>query len=70
MPAYKNKFTTPKYIEETVVDTRGTTVGTIRVKPSGVLWKPSGQQRFYSVPLDVFAAWITSGAAGATRTKS
>ncbi len=45
-------------------------IGTIRVKPSTILWKPAGQQKFYAVTLDTFAKWITSAGANAERVKS
>jgi hypothetical protein len=33
-------------------------MGTIRLKPSSVLWKPKGAQQFYVATLDEFSAWI------------
>ena len=70
MPKYLNRFTSPKYLEEVIIDDNGDTVGTIRIKPSGVLWKPSGAHRYHRVSLEAFAAWITNPATGATKTKS
>jgi len=71
MPRYKNQFAAPKFSQETIIDgSTGETIGTIRVKPSSVLWKPKGQQRYYAVSLDAFTAWITAGATRAGRTKS
>ncbi len=70
MPAYKNSFASPDFIEEVVLDENGNKVGTIRIKPSGILWKPSGKQSFCSVPLDKFAAWITDPATKAKQVKS
>jgi hypothetical protein len=70
MPDYKNKFGSPSYVEETIYTTAGVTIGKIRVKPSGVSWKPSGQQKYYAVTLDKFAEWITNPSTGATRTGS
>jgi hypothetical protein len=70
MPTYKNRFASPDFFEETIIDGNGTKVGTIRVKPSSVLWKPSGQQKFFSVSLDTFANWVTSPASKAKRTAS
>jgi len=60
MPKYNNSFASPDYIEEVIKDSQGMTIGTIRLKPSGVLWKPSGQHQYYNVTLAQFAAWITS----------
>jgi len=70
MPKYNNSFTAPSHIEETVVDKNDKIVGTIRVKPSSVLWKPKGQQRFFCVSLADFAAWITNPTTGADKTSS
>ena len=60
MPRYNNKFDTPKYIEEKILDNSGGVVGTIRIKPSTVLWKPKGKQKFLSVTLESFHKWITT----------
>ncbi|NJM54934.1 MAG: hypothetical protein HC841_02525 [Verrucomicrobiae bacterium] len=72
MPAYKNKFYAPAFVEEVIIKDDGdnAVVGTIRIKPSGVLWKPKGQQKFYSVDLEKFSAWITDSTTGAKRTKN
>jgi hypothetical protein len=69
MPKYLNQFKSPDHIEETIVDEDGATVGTIRVKPTSVLWKPKGQHQFYAVPLTKFATWITSPGTAAKRAK-
>jgi hypothetical protein len=69
MPAYKNKFKSPSHIEEVIVDDSGT-IGTIRIKPVSILWKPSSERKFFRVSLIKFNDWITSKASGATRTKS
>ncbi len=70
MPRYTNRFTSPKYLEETIENDDLGIVGTIRIKPSGVLWKPKGQQKYYRVDLDSFTSWITGTASGATRVKN
>ena len=59
MPGYSNQFGSPKYIEETIWcgDSK---IGTIRIKPVSISWKPSGAHKFHTVPLDKFAAWMTS----------
>ena len=51
MPAYKNQFVRPDHYDHEILCSNGAKpkVGTIRVKPGGILWKPVGQQRFYSV---------------------
>lgn len=70
MPRYKNRFSAPTHIEEIILDENNNTVGTIRVKPSSILWKPVGQRKFYAVPLDKFTSWIVSTTAKASRVKS
>ena len=70
MPEYVNKFKSPVYIEETIMDNNGNTIGTIRIKPSGILWKPSGSPKYYSIPLDDFIAWITDKQTRARRTSN
>jgi hypothetical protein len=70
MPAYKNRFRWPEFIEETIVDEQGAVVGTLRLKPSSVQWKPSGAHKFYTVALSAFADWITSPDTKAKRTLS
>ena len=66
-----NRFRSPKYIELTIVDDGGAVVGTIRVKPSGVLWRPLNARgkAYYSVPLSDFEKWITHPATKARKVK-
>lgn len=70
MPDYVNSFKTPVYREEVIVDAEAKAIGTIRIKPSGVLWKTANSPKFYAVPLDRFIDWITNPATKATRTKN
>jgi len=70
MPKYSNEFASPMYREETIRNQEGKTVGTVRIKPSGVLWKPGAGSKYYSVSLDKFTQWITDPNTNATRTKS
>jgi hypothetical protein len=49
MPKYNNAFRSPEHREETIVDGKGSVIGTIRVKPSGVLWKSTNARKFHSV---------------------
>ena len=70
MPDYKNYFTAPGFIQETIVNKAGKTIGTIRIKPNNILWKPSGQQKYYAVELDMFTTWITNSDTRARRTGS
>ncbi len=68
MPVYNNKFAAPNYIEETIVDVNtGEIIGKVRIKPSGILWKPKSQQKYYAVTLGQFDDWITKPATGARR---
>ena len=57
MPSYKNEFGRPSLYDHDIVDEDGK-VGTIRVKPSGIAWKPKNGQKFYSISLTKFADWI------------
>ena len=70
MPDYVNSFRAPIYHEEVIVDTEGKTIGTLRIKPSGVLWKPANSPKYYSAPLEDFIAWITDPGTRAKRTSS
>jgi hypothetical protein len=70
MPGYNNRFESAKFVEERILDQKGNVVGLIRLKPSGVLWKPKSAGKFYAVPLATFTQWITDPATNATRTKS
>ena len=70
MPKYKNGFRSPDFVEETIVDNMGNIVGTIRVKPSSILWKPKGKHTFLSVPLARFIEWMADPQTKARSTKS
>jgi hypothetical protein len=70
VPDYVNSFRAPVFREEVIVDDQGRTIGTIRWKPSGVLWKPASSPKFYSVSLDKFIDWIKDPATKARRTSS
>ncbi len=62
-----NSFRSPAFTEETIVDESGLVVGHIRLKPSGILWKPKGNGKYYSVPIDKFEDWITDPKTKASR---
>jgi len=70
MPKYKNHFTSPEFIEERIVDDSDKAVGTIRVKPVSISWKPKGKGQFLTVKLDDFVAWITDPSTKARKTNS
>ena len=64
-----NKFK-PKatsFCDETIINKKKEPIGVIRIKPSGVLWKPKGERDFYSVKLADFIAWITDPKTKAAR---
>ena len=65
----KNEFAGPNFIQETIITQEGSKIGVIRIKPSTVLWKPSWEQKFYSISLDSFVEWITRPETGAARTR-
>ena len=67
MPPVVNKFVAPQNRTETILGPNGRVIGTIRIKPSGVLWKPSGAQSYHRVSLGDFIDWITNPNTGATR---
>lgn len=69
MPKYINRFKDRMFTEETIVDEEGEVVGHLRIKPSGILWKPKGSQKYFSVPLKRFAEWITAPETKAGRVK-
>lgn len=70
MPDYKNRFDAPEFIEKIIFDENGAVLGTIRIKPSGVLWKPKGARKFFSIPLAKFTDWITDPKTKARKTGS
>ena len=70
MPGYKNSIKSPQYVENTILDKNGSPVGTFRLKPSSVMWKPKGKRKFYSVNFDVFREWISASSTKASQAKS
>ena len=75
MPKYTNEFARPGHYEHEIQGNAGGQngsgkIGVFRLKPNRVLWKPKGQQQFFSVSLDDFVAWITNPATATTRTGS
>lgn len=69
MAAYKNSFGNPDHFDHLILDNNNNTVGTLRVKPSGLSWK-AGKHKFYTVNLQEFVDWITNPNTKAKRTKS
>ena len=70
MPKYRNSFRAAAFSEETVLDEKGRVIGTVRIKPVSILWKPKGTAKFYSVSLDDFVKWITDSKTKARKTAS
>lgn len=70
MPKYANQFARPQYYEHEIVDEKGKKIGTVRIKPGSVQWKPANAQKFYGVSLDRFAQWMKDPSTGANQTKS
>ena len=70
MPQYKNCFGSPGYVEHIILDEKRATLGTLRIKPSSILWKGKHDRQFYTVPLESFMEWIKSPASLSRRTKS
>jgi hypothetical protein len=59
MSASKNQFLEPVCYDHVIGKAEGgSKVGEIRVKPSSILWKPRGQQKYFSATLDDFSKWI------------
>ncbi len=68
MQRFNNAFQAKKFHEETIVDSRGAKIGTIRLKPAAILFMPKGTGKFFSVTLDDFIDWITDKETGAELT--
>lgn len=58
MPKYNNSFREPEHEEHMIQDEKGELIGTIRIKPSSILWKDASQQKFSKVSLDDFRKWM------------
>ena len=70
MPTYKNRISSPEHVEHKIVDEKGSPIGTFRLKPSSVLWRPKGKGKFYAVSLDKFRNWIMDPETKAGRVKN
>lgn len=66
MPASKYQFKGPDHYEVTFEE-GGKKIGTLRIKPSTILWQSKGKHDFLSVSLDSFDEWISSDASGAKK---
>ena len=66
----KRYFGSPAYTQHVILNVEDeSVVGTIRVKPTTIMWKPKGGKKFYAVTLDKFADWITDPQTKARRLK-
>lgn len=70
MPGYKNRIKAPLFIEHTIVDSKDKPIGTIRIKPSSILWKPKGKGKYYAVSIEDFRDWISNSQTKAKLVKS
>ena len=57
MPSSKYKFVENEAYDHRIGGDAGI-IGTLRVKPSSILWKPKGSHQFFSISLDDFCDWI------------
>lgn len=67
---YVNSFRNPTRIDHRILGPDRKLIGTLRVKPSGVLWRPADVRKFYGVKLGEFIKWITTEPSGAKRKKT
>ena len=59
MPKSKNEFKRQDAVDLDIVSAENrTAVGSLRIKPSSILWKPSREQQYYIISLDKFSEWI------------
>jgi len=56
----RNYFGNYTYREETIYNPQDEKIGTIRVKPSAILWKSAHEGKFRYVSLDEFIKWMES----------
>jgi hypothetical protein len=63
MPKYKNSLRAPEFEEVAFVgeeeDGRKAVIGHLRIKPSSIMWKPTGAHKYHRVSLQKFTDWIT-----------
>lgn len=62
-----NSFMAPQAVDHVIAGEEGTKLGTLRVKPVGIGWKPANARQFHSVGLDRLIAWITDKEASSSR---
>ena len=59
MPGSTNAFDAPESYDHTIYKKEPWgKLGELRIKPSSILWKPKGAQKYFSATLEEFAEWI------------
>jgi hypothetical protein len=51
----KFKFKRPKIQVLTILDEQKKEVGSVRIEPSEISWRPAGESRWYALPIQDFA---------------
>lgn len=59
-----NHFREPNHTDILFNSAQGRLIGTLRIKPNAVAWKPANAQRFQAVNLSQFTTWILSSESG------
>ncbi len=54
----KNNFRPGKFYDFEIVNEFNKIIGKIRIKPSGILWKPKGSHYWLGVNLEKFATFM------------
>ena len=54
----KNTLRRPDLIEAQIEDENGKLIGTVRVKPTAIMWAPSDAKKWRRVGLAKFIEWI------------
>ncbi|KUR72344.1 hypothetical protein AQZ52_03505 [Novosphingobium fuchskuhlense] len=50
-----------------IIEEEGGKVGTVRIKPSGILWKPKGKHKWLGVSVEEFAEFAEKNGKEQTR---
>lgn len=58
MPAYKANFSPKTAIELDFSMANGEPVGSLKIKPSTLLWKRHGAKKYRSIPIERFDEWM------------
>lgn len=60
----RNRFKCTKAVEQEIIDEQEEKIGTIRIKPCSVQWKPKNAKKWYTVPLSAFARYMEFNGTG------